>query len=56
MCTNTPTLPQPEEKSAVGGAINSKEKERERKMCRLVIIEFGPRLRRIKNGYVKKNQ
>jgi hypothetical protein len=31
-------------------------KERERKMCRLVIIESGLRLRRMRNGYEKRNQ
>jgi hypothetical protein len=38
------------------GATNRKEKERERKMCRLVIIVFGLTLRRMRNGHVKKNQ
>jgi hypothetical protein len=32
------------------------EQERERKMCRWVIIESGLRLRRTRNGYVKKNE
>jgi len=26
------------------------------KMCRLVIIEYGMRLKKMRNGYVKKNQ
>jgi len=29
-----------------------KERERKREMCRLVIIECGLRLRRVRNGYV----
>ena len=32
------------------------ELERKRKMCRLVIVESGLRLGRMRNGYVKKNQ
>jgi hypothetical protein len=30
--------------------------ERERKMCRLLVIESALRLGRMRNGYVKKNQ
>ena len=36
-------------------AASRKEQERQ-KMCRLVIIECGVRLRRVGNGYVKRNQ
>ena len=32
------------------------EREREEKVCRSVIVESGMRLRKMKNGYVKKNQ
>jgi hypothetical protein len=34
--------------------MNRKEYERERKMCGLVSVECGVRLRRMGNGYVKK--
>lgn len=33
-----------------------REKERERNMCRMVIIKCGLGLPRLKNGYGKKNQ
>lgn len=35
---------------------DGKEQERQTKICRLVIIESGLRLRRIRNGYENKNQ
>jgi hypothetical protein len=37
-------------------AANRKEQERERKICRLVIIQCGMRLQRARNWYVKRNQ
>jgi len=36
-------------------AANRKEWRRERKMCRLVIIEVGLGLRKMRDGYVKQN-
>jgi hypothetical protein len=33
-----------------------KESERERNMCRMVIVDCGVRLRRVGNGYVRENQ
>jgi hypothetical protein len=53
MCTNILTFPGWEKKSiGAGEAINRKELESEKKMCRSVITEFGLRLRRMMNGYV----
>ena len=49
------TFPQPEKKTVGVGASNRKENERE-KMCRLVIIECGLRLREMRNSCVKKNE
>ena len=37
-------------------ATNRKESERERRMCRLIVIECGLRLWRMRNGCEKKNQ
>lgn len=37
-------------------AINSKEYDKERKMCRLVIIVCGLGLRKTRKGHVKENQ
>jgi hypothetical protein len=37
-------------------ATNRKEQEREREMCKLVIVEYELRLRSVRNGYVKKYQ
>ena len=36
-------------------ATNREEWERERNICRLVIVESGLRLRRLRNGNVKEN-
>jgi len=36
-------------------AIRRNRRGRERKICRLVIIECGLKLRRMRNGYVKRN-
>ena len=38
------------------GSERERDRERERKMCRLVITECGPRLGRVRNRYVMKNQ
>jgi len=42
-----------EEKSSHQTATRMKEQDRERKMCRLVTIEYGLRLLRMRNGYAK---
>jgi hypothetical protein len=37
-------------------AAKREERERERKVCRLVVVEGGLGLRRVGDGYVKKNE
>jgi hypothetical protein len=54
MFTNILTFPGWEKKCiGAGQAINRKELEREKKICRSVITESGLRLWMMMNGYVK---
>lgn len=54
MCMNILTFPVWEKKSiGAGQAINRKELEKEKKMCRSVITEFGLRLQSMKDGHVE---
>jgi hypothetical protein len=51
---NILTFPVWEKKSiGAGQAINRKELEKEKKMCRSVITEFGLRLQSMKDGHVE---
>lgn len=51
------TLPGWEKRSIVGGhPSNRQEQNSRKKMCRLVIVELGQRLGRMRNKYVKRSQ
>ena len=51
---NILTFTQWEKTTIVIGQLNRKEWERDGKICRLVIVQSGLRLRRVRNGHVKK--